>query len=284
MIWKSVGLAALLCISILARTVSGDSSFDQATLTLGTNETMVPMDFSISFRTTRDIHGHEFIAIVLPRFTRFLNPSITYESTPQNISLGGLIISPSYFFHAAWIEGLPHYDDEQSPYLSSQLHLQMRGNLTLPSRTPLYITVYKENGIGAICGFPSFERYNASPAFIYPFRPFKIATITPSIVYYEELVSRLNYTYDENADLVTIMPYLVNVTYASHNTSYLNNDSYVFDTWQGLGKGCASQSQCNQHGRCDYCLQTCHCFEGYGADSDVVKTGRDLNADCSSSE
>jgi len=63
---------------------------------------------------------------------------------------------------------------------------------------------------------------------------------------------------------------------------FYRNDSYEFDFFSGLGQGCAKLNSCNRHGQCDYCHEKCYCFEGFGSDSDLLQTGRNVQPDCSS--
>ncbi len=255
-------------------------SFDQASLNVNSNSTLTPFDFTVRFRVTRNIEHHEYIAIILPRFTR----ALTDFTVSTNISFGGVLIGPSHYFHAAWVEGVPHFDDNYSPYLVGELHLQTKGNLTIESQSIIELTVFKENGIGAICGFPSSDVVNASGSFVHPFRPFKIATINPYFSPYNITTEFDNYTYSAANTLLSITPLYKNITHLYNATNYVRNDSYTFDFYTGVGKGCSRMNNCMFQGACDYCYEQCVCFEGYGAKTDLVADGRNVNADCSSSE
>eukprot|EP01031_Cornospumella_fuschlensis_P010035 gene10035-12297_t len=68
-----------------------------------------PVDFAVSFRTTRVILSTERIGVVMPRFTQRLDD---YEPRAANVSFSELIISPSTRFRAEWLEGINVYGDE----------------------------------------------------------------------------------------------------------------------------------------------------------------------------
>jgi hypothetical protein len=56
--------------------------------------------------------------------------------------------------------------------------------------------------------------------------------------------------------------------------------AYVF-TFSGIGIGCKDQKSCSGNGACDYCLEKCHCNDGFGSLTDMVTAGRDLDGTCS---
>lgn len=271
----------LLCIVLsVCHHCNASESFDKAQLYIDGNDTKTAFDFTIKFRTTRDIYHHEIIAIRLPRFTR----SLKDFNVSANITFGNLVISPSYYFHAAWIEGVPVVDGEQLPYLTSELHLQTKGNYTLMSRSNVELTVYKENGIGAACGFPSSDAYNATGKLIYGFKPFFMGTINLNLLREHNITEKyLDFTYASSspgAALLYNTTLYRNVT-AYSNNSLMNNDTHNFDYYTGIGAGCKGLSVCSFNGACDYCFETCRCFSGFGNSSDLLQKGGGVLPDCS---
>eukprot|EP01032_Pedospumella_encystans_P011492 gene11492-13359_t len=188
-------------------------------------------------------------------------------------------------------------------------------NLTFAKQIQYTITVFKENGIGAVCGFPSTQVVNETGIFTYPFKPFEILTarvfdyptlqpsaepttftakpsIDPSAVpSAEPSVSEEpsaeptpvpsadpSWSFAPTLYHPTIEPTLA----PTAQPLFYRNDSYEFDFFSGLGQGCAKLNSCNRHGQCDYCHEKCYCFEGFGSDSDLLQTGRNVQPDCSS--
>jgi len=52
---------------------------------------------------------------------------------------------------------------------------------------------------------------------------------------------------------------------------------------EAIGQGCLDNKDCSGHGTCDYCKQTCECFEGWGSTTlDIHPPGGSrINFDCS---
>jgi len=46
-----------------------------------------------------------------------------------------------------------------------------------------------------------------------------------------------------------------------------------------VGKGCRDHGNCNGHGTCDYCTESCVCDKWYGHVDDIM--GDDIQKDCS---
>lgn len=71
----------------------------------------------------------------------------------------------------------------------------------------------------------------------------------------------------------------------TYNATASNMSTYKqIPNFSGIGPGCASLRNCNNSGVCDYCAEKCHCFDGFGSDTDLVNIGRDLRPDCTSSK
>eukprot|EP00639_Heterosigma_akashiwo_P026545 CAMPEP_0194704318 /NCGR_PEP_ID=MMETSP0295-20121207/28209_1 /TAXON_ID=39354 /ORGANISM="Heterosigma akashiwo, Strain CCMP2393" /LENGTH=455 /DNA_ID=CAMNT_0039599675 /DNA_START=256 /DNA_END=1625 /DNA_ORIENTATION=+ len=58
-----------------------------------------------------------------------------------------------------------------------------------------------------------------------------------------------------------------------------NTSLTYFDTTEAVGPGCRHLSYCSDAGTCDYCLQKCTCYEGFGATTDIADI--DISLDCS---
>lgn len=59
------------------------------------------------------------------------------------------------------------------------------------------------------------------------------------------------------------------------------NSIYVITNYSGVGKGCSSLNNCHQKGRCNFCSETCECFNGYGASNDTIAIGSSISTSCS---
>jgi hypothetical protein len=47
-----------------------------------------------------------------------------------------------------------------------------------------------------------------------------------------------------------------------------------------MGLGCRLHSDCHERGSCDYCKETCSCFPGWGASTDIIMTGDSISKYC----
>ena len=47
-----------------------------------------------------------------------------------------------------------------------------------------------------------------------------------------------------------------------------------------MGDACKDNGYCFNRGTCDYCTGKCTCDEGWGGPTDVIMTGKDINANC----
>lgn len=205
-----------------------------------------PLDITIEFRTAVDIPPGKSIGISLPRFTRDLrDDNVTYS----NITYSKLLISPSYMFDAMFIEGSPNYDKDGNltlPYSSAMIILKPLSNATIVAYSTIPLRIYKENGIGTVCGFPDSQTATNFINSIKPFKNFKI------------------YTLDQ-------LP--------GTNITKRSSDTFSFTSYDGIGNGCRKQNDCNGNGVCDYCYETCSCNEGYGSITDIGPKGS-FNPSC----
>lgn len=283
----------------------GTPSFDSAQLTIGSDQLNTPFEFNITFRPTRMIGVREIIVVRLPRFSRGLLENVT----AANITYGDVLISPSYFFLAKFLSGKNTYDNRLDPYTTAELHILPLQNVTFAKQAQYTITVFKENGIGAVCGFPSTQTVNETGMFTYPFKPFEI--LTAKIDSYPTSMPTAEPSFNTNvptpdpsaapstltpssaAPSYTIAPSAVPTTTPvptlfapsaapTIQPIFYRNDSYQFDYFPGLGKGCSGLNACSKQGQCDYCHEKCYCFPGFGSDSDLIQTGRNVQPDCSS--
>jgi hypothetical protein len=258
-------------------------------LTINSILTGVPFDFNVTFRTTRYIGENEVVVVRLPRFTRSLleNTSVT------NITYGNLIMSPSYNYAAKWSAGMEVNSSSKEPFPTAELHIQGLYNTTFSPDNLYNFIIYKENGIGARCGFPSSDTVNATGKYVYPFSPFEILTAlsteaptsgpTASPTTFSEAPTEAPTEMPSNPTAApTDAPTSGDTAAPTVANLYYRNDSYLFEFYTGVGQGCVAQKLCSGAGQCDYCHEQCHCFNGYGSKSDLVNIGRDLSADCSS--
>lgn len=47
-----------------------------------------------------------------------------------------------------------------------------------------------------------------------------------------------------------------------------------------MGLGCRLHGDCHERGSCDYCTETCSCFPGWGASTDILMTGDSISKYC----
>lgn len=212
------------------------------------------IDFTLSFTVTRDILPTEYIGARLPRFTQRFQ-SINESVNVGNVTISDVIVSPSYFYTAAWYETPNIYGSAAQgilPFRDSTLIIKSAINATIESGSTVLLKVHRENGIGAWCGFASSTI--STTEVVTPSDPFEIFTL---INYVEN-----NTFYGDGSP--------------GRNFTLEKNTSSPIDTISGLGPGC----DCHGHGKCDFCYEVCQCFEGYGASSDVVSTGASLSVFC----
>lgn len=283
--WNLVALTLLLWN--LGSTLSSvhKSSFDSAQLVIDGDKTNTAFEFNITFRPTRIIGVNEVIVVRLPRFTRGLIENVTAE----NMTYGNVMIAPSYFFIAKWLAGKNTNDDGLDPYSTAELHIMPLYNVTFAKQAAYTITVFKENGIGAVCGFPSIEAVNATGELIYPFKHFEILTAlaTESPTYmptYMPSHPTLSPTINPTALPTAVDPTPDPTAAPTMEVLFYRNDSYKFDYYSGVGQGCKALLFCHKQGRCDFCHEKCHCYDGFGSSADLVSPGRDVQPDCRSSK
>lgn len=260
-------------------------AFDSAQLVIDSDKTKTAFEFNITFRPTRIIGVNEVIVVRLPRFTRGLIENVTAE----NVTYGNVIIAPSYFFVAKWLAGKNTNDNGLDPYSTAELHIMPLYNVTFAKQAAYTITVFKENGIGAVCGFPSTEAVNATGELTYPFKPFEILTAraTEAPTYMPTALPTTPTASPSNKPTPTptaLDPTALPTSAPTMQVLFYHNDSYQFDFYTGVGQGCKSLLQCHKQGQCDYCHEKCYCFDGFGSTADLVVLGRDVQPDCSSSK
>lgn len=255
--------------------------FSYASLVIDETQTLTPFDFTITFTTQTNITNEYPTTVLLPRFTRNLNANANFSAS--NISYSKLLISPSSIFEAEFLEGTRngYQSYDYIPYTTSLLIVRTKADLTIVKNSTVVIKVFKENGIGAICGFPSFDYYNESRGLVKDFPRFSIQSLRLIENSYNRTLTLMNYTFDINDQLIYMGPYTKNVTEHYNFTIFVDNNR-TFDNYTGIGPGCSNQ--CNQHGWCDFCYQTCNCYDGYGSANDLVQIGSSTNSDCSSSK
>lgn len=246
------------------------AAFDKAYVYFNPRKVKTPLDITFDLRSTINIKPDLRIGIIMPRFTRYFYET---NATRQNITYSELSISPSYLLEAQFIEGVNFNDihgNETIPYSGAMIMVKTRANSTIPAFTPISIKVFKENEIGAVCGFPGSQAVNFNPGYFETFKPFKIFTLG---------TDEISYTETETINGVTTTETLY------RNITIRKNDSIPFSFFDGVGDGCAKMSLCNGHGTCDYCYETCKCYEGYGnTNTDLLATGSPIAMDCSQSK
>jgi hypothetical protein len=262
--------------------ISSIPTFTFASLILNETKTRTPFDFTITFRAIDVNFTVNYpTAILLPRFTRNLQST---NVTARNISYSDLIISPSTIFEAQFIDGYHQYSDihtsySRLPYISSMIIIRPRNGYTIKENSTVSVKIFKENGIGAICGFPSSSNHNSSKGYIYDPKLFSIVSLNLDVFASNITETIYNYTFDSGGSLLFFGQEEQNTT-VFRNVTYFVNNSRVLDFYPGVGKGC--NKDCLLHGKCDYCYETCHCFEGYGSANDIISIGSSVNQDCSS--
>jgi hypothetical protein len=83
-------------------------------------------------------------------------------SSERNIPYGKVILSPSYYFSAKWVEGTFSHNGG-TPYANATMVVKINNpDYYIASTDWVTITFYKENGIGAICGHMNSTLYNTT--------------------------------------------------------------------------------------------------------------------------
>lgn len=283
--WRAITTFLFFCCCICSTCSDHIPSFDSAQLVIDSDKTNTALEFKITFRPTRIIGVNEVIVVRLPRFSRGLVENVTAE----NITYGNVMIAPSYFYVAKWLAGKNTNDGGSEPYSTAELHIMPLYNVTFAEQAAYTITVFKENGIGAVCGFPSSEVVSATGEFTYPFKPFEILTAraTESPTYMPTALPTqptANPTAKPTALPTAIEPTSIPSPMPTMEVLFYRNDSYRFEFYTGVGQGCNALTECHKQGRCDYCHEKCYCFDGFGSATDLVMLGRNIQPDCSSSK
>jgi hypothetical protein len=83
-------------------------------------------------------------------------------SSERNIPYGRVILSPSYYFSAKWVEGTFSHNGG-TPYANATMVVKINNpDYYIASTDWVTITFYKENGIGAVCGHMNSTFYNTT--------------------------------------------------------------------------------------------------------------------------
>lgn len=59
------------------------------------------------------------------------------------------------------------------------------------------------------------------------------------------------------------------------------NEDQGFTEYPLMGTGCADLNRCSNNGDCEYCLEKCSCYTGYGSSVDILTAGGGLDGTCS---
>jgi len=124
--------------------------FWNTTLDFSSRTIRRPVEIKITFRAHCGLTANELIVVNLPRFTR----SYANGTDAAGVPLGNLVVSPSLFFRAAWVEG--EYNESQ-PYNASHLEFQVESYASISANDMVTITVHEESGLRAYCGFPASD-------------------------------------------------------------------------------------------------------------------------------
>ena len=226
----------------------------------------VSLDINITFLMTRALMPGEAIVVHMPRFTRRLSQhgTVTARSSLFDVPLGQLIMSPSINFVGAWTEGTNHVPNDlaqdynaanvsMTPFSTAHLTFMAAENYHTIAGATYTFAVYAVNGIAAYCGFPGSIEFSLSSVGYMQYETQRI--------YFQSNLSTTRYP---NLTAAGLLQPLTTVAY------------------NGFGSGCASWNFCNGHGSCDFCLEKCHCYPGYGKWNDTVTTGRNIDPSCQS--
>lgn len=134
---------------------SAQDCFKDNTIQFSTDKIRQPTNVIISFRAHCGLVPYEILTINLPRFTR----SDFNGTIASSVSYGGLFLTPSLLFQAAWIEGL---DNTLTPYNSSRILLRVEHYNRITIDDMITVNISIENNLKAYCGFPSWESVTSS--------------------------------------------------------------------------------------------------------------------------
>ena len=208
--------------------------------------------------------------------------------------MGSLIIAPSTIFLAAWTEG------DWRNYNASYPETNYPGGMITLSRAPyinmtsgtqakwvrantfITLKIYKENGIGAYCGFPGSD---TSDAHTYFNSDINYGGLNANLRDRDErFLIITNYTQWPSEYPMAIHSW-PSQRHSGLKSRLLPNVSYYVPTWPSMGPGCSNQQSgaggCNGHGQCDWCRQKCSCFQGWGSSMDLLVPGFKAPGDCS---
>lgn len=218
--------------------------FTEVYMNFSHGDLRVPVAFTIAFEMTWDMELEEVLRVGMPRFTDGRAVGAPIGETPQYT----LRLSPSVQFEAAWVQSARGV--AATPYADSAVLIRIRDVLRLPrAGDRIRLEVLADNGLFAYCSFPA--SFNVQSA-----RPLEAFTLTSS-------------TSGRVANTPTRT--LRNVS-DSTVTAAINHDQ--------MGPGCDKLAYCSGHGLCDFCLERCACFDGFGSEADLVYTGAGLAPSC----
>jgi hypothetical protein len=135
-------------------------AFEEVSLNINSTLVRTAFSFSISFRVLQKIFPNELLLVRLPRFTRRFTEYSGNASA--NIPMGKLILAPSHIFDGRWIDGSAATDGN-TPFANSTLVLKLKYDyISLEYNQYITVTIYQENGIGAVCGHLNSTLYNST--------------------------------------------------------------------------------------------------------------------------
>jgi len=205
-----------------------------------------------------------------------------------DLPIGKVLLTPSSMFFGGWKEGRwDSYNDTDSKaaypfgFLTLVRSNEKNGSIYNPHRevllkgTQVTVRIYRENGIGAHCGFPASSSKDSylGTKFNYPF-----AGRNPNM---DPFVITSNYTAGPGFYLFDVRAWWLGLGGNHWKDKRLDNATSIVDFTNGVGPGCDNVGGCHGNGVCDYCSGTCRCFEGFGKHDDLIQRGRDIAANCS---
>jgi len=127
------------------------SDFTDTYLYVNPTQPQEAAEIQIDFFTAYELSGNgiqgDVIYVQLPKFTIGGGG----KKPGPNIPRGELVISPSVYFEARWIEG--EFNNLSHPFPNSTLALYVQEEVTIPAGTSLRVRIYRSNNIKVYCGY-----------------------------------------------------------------------------------------------------------------------------------
>ena len=208
------------------------------------------------------------------------------EALKYNMRIGDVRLTPSTMFKGGWTEGpWVNNNGTGTMYPSGFLTLVMQDKFNgsvyndmpghLQKGVKVSVKIYKENGIGPHCGFPSSDSVDS-----YVGNAVSWDTFEGRNPNQDPFIITTNFSQSSDDWPYSFHGWTEHM-YDGRKDIELDNVTRLIESFNGLGPGCNNIGGCHGKGVCDYCSSKCNCFAGYGRRDDLIQKGHDIAPNCS---